>query len=107
MVGPPVGLLLVLRFVRAAMSGAAMWAIVVTRCRPHILPFFVAPVALVKIAEEAVFFHGSSRFLNARNFGTFRSGSSSPYRAGGTGAVIGTADCGTLGALTPRFLWAR
>jgi hypothetical protein len=61
--------LLVLRFVRTAMSGAAMWAIVVTRGRPHILPFFVAPVALVKVAEEVLGFHGKLSFLNARNFG--------------------------------------
>src|ERR1700682_949998 len=52
--------LLVLRFVRTAMSGAAVWAIVITRCRPHILPFFLAPVALVKVAEEVRLLHGSS-----------------------------------------------
>src|ERR1700676_5271326 len=44
----------VLRFERTAMSGSAMWAIVVTRCRPHILPFFLAPVALVEVAEEVL-----------------------------------------------------
>src|SRR5438876_6219285 len=59
-------LLLVLRFVRTAMSGAAMWAIVVTRGRPHILPFFVAPVALVIVAEEVLLLHGKFSFLNAR-----------------------------------------
>ena len=52
------------------MSGAAMWAIVVTRGRPHILPFFVAPVALVIVAEEVLLLHGKLSFLNARNFGT-------------------------------------
>jgi hypothetical protein len=52
------------------MSGAAMWAIVVTRCRPHILPFFITPVALVKVAEEVLLLHGKFSFLNARNSGT-------------------------------------
>jgi hypothetical protein len=57
--------LLVLRFVRTAMSGATMWAVVVARGRPHILPFFVAPVALVIVAEEVLLLHGMLSFLNA------------------------------------------
>src|SRR5947209_1083205 len=68
--GTPNALLLVLRFVRTAMSGAAMWAIVVARCRPDILPFFVAPVALVIVAEEVLLLHGKFSFLNARHSGT-------------------------------------
>ena len=66
------------------MSGAAMWAIVVTRCRPHILPFFVAPVALVIVAEEVLLLHGQLSFFERAKLRHLRSGSSSPYRAGVT-----------------------
>jgi hypothetical protein len=53
------------------MAGAAVWTIIVTRRQPHIFPFFVAPIALVEVAEEVLFFlHGRSSTLNARNSGT-------------------------------------
>ncbi len=83
------------------MSGAAIWAIVVTRCRPQILPFFAAPVALVIVAEEVLLLHGKLSFLNADlrhlQIGLILAVSGRRHR----GAVIGTADCG---ALTPRLL---
>ncbi len=51
------------------MTGAAMGTVIITRCRPNILPFFGASIALVEISKEPLP-HGKLSTSKALNSGT-------------------------------------